>query len=299
MDSIYASDLIKQVIWNDFIAHFQSRTTEASYRTDIVEVMNYFKKDFLEINDTDISEYFSWMEHKVKKGEMKPGTMAKKFRELHSFAEYICDERDKYGVKDDFQDYYYPYLKRVAKQEKHVRSIPVEHMDRLLEAAQDNRMEYCILVLLYRAGLNSTEIMNLKMENLAEYDNGVYIFTEKRRNGCFIPEDAVSVLRQYLVEREEKEYLFYNKRGNQLNTMYISRMMKKYTDKAGIPSYSAESIRNTCGLTMFAYGAESDQVAAQMGISQVQIKRYHNTLYKENLQKEGNSLVKLRVSLPQ
>ena len=38
------------------------------------------------------------------------------------------------------------------------------------------------------------------------------------------------------------EYLFYNRNGGPLNKMYISRMLKKYTQKAGIPAYSAEKI---------------------------------------------------------
>lgn len=42
-------------------------------------------------------------------------------------------------------------------------------------------------------------------------------------------------------------------------------MLKKFTSLAGISSYSAENIRNTCGVTLFAYGAKPEQVARQMG----------------------------------
>lgn len=298
MKSIHASQITKQEIWCDFIAHFQSETSQASYCTDIEEIMSYFKKDFLLITSSEVQEYFTYLEHKVKRGEMKPGTMAKKFRELHSFAEYICDNREKYKIDEAFQDAYYPYLKLVAKQEKFVRTIPIEHIDRLLQEAEENRMEYCILVLLYRVGLSSTEIVDLKLEHLAEYDNGVFVYSEKRKQACYIPEDAVLVLEEYLAIREDHDPLFYNKRGNPLNTMYISRMMKKYTTRANLPTYSAENLRNACGMTLFAYGAERKQVAAQLGISQVQIQRYHNVRYKDELQKSGNALVKLKVELP-
>ena len=74
--------------------------------------------------------------------------------------------------------------------------------------------------------------------------------------------------------------------------------MKKYTQLAGIPAYSAESIRNTCAVTMFAYGATNKQVASQLGITQVQIQRYKNLSYKENLMKEANSLVKIKITPP-
>ena len=80
--------------------------------------------------------------------------------------------------------------------------------------------------------------------------------------------------------------------------MYISRMMKKYTALAGIPSYSAETLRNCCGFTMYAYGAKDKQVARQLGITQMQIKRYDDVRYKENIQKQAQNLVKLKVEPP-
>ena len=53
MKSIYASKVLKQVIWRDFTVHFKSSTSKASYPTDIDEAMDYFHKDFLEINGED------------------------------------------------------------------------------------------------------------------------------------------------------------------------------------------------------------------------------------------------------
>lgn len=54
----------------------------------------------------------------------------------------------------------------------------------------------------------------------------------KRDKANFIPEDVYRILELYLAERESNEYLFYNKYGNQLNTMYISRLLKKYNGKS-------------------------------------------------------------------
>lgn len=298
MKSIHASELVGKRIWRDFTAHFKSQTTEGSYEADIDEIMEYFQRDFLGITENEVREYFAVLENRVKRGELMPGTMAKKFRELHSFAEYICENRERYCVGAGYQDYYYPYLKLVAKQEKYVRSVPVEHIDQLLQAAQDDMMAYCILVLLYRMGLSSTQIIELKPEDFGAYDNGVYVKITGREDACYVPEDVTDILEQYLNVRTDHSYLFYNKRGNQLNTMYISRMMKTYTEKAGIPSYSAQSLRNTCGVTMYAYGAESGQVANQLGTTKIQIKRYKNESYREKMLKDANNLVKLRVIPP-
>lgn len=94
-------------------------------------------------------------------------------------------------------------------------------------------------------------------------------------------------------------YLFFNRRGNMLNTMFISRMLKKYTAKAGIPAYSAQSIRNTCGFTLAAYGASDMQTAKQLGVTTTQIHRYSGEAYRDNYgQKAANELVHIRVLPP-
>ena len=214
MKSIYASKVLKQVIWRDFTVHFKSSTSKASYQTDIDEAMDYFHKDFLEINGEDAGVYFRWLKERVARGEILPGTMAKKFRELHSFAAYICENKERYQVDEGYQDDYYPYLKMVAKQEKFVKNIPPSHIDRLLEAAKEDLIAYCIIVLMYRAGLGSTEITGLKPEDIGIYGDGIYASVAGRRDLCYIPEDAFQILEKYLAERKDNPYLFYNSRGN-------------------------------------------------------------------------------------
>ncbi len=159
-------------------------------------------------------------------------------------------------------------------------------------------MAYTMISLIHRAGLSSNEIASLKPDSLAVYDNGTFAYIEGRETVCYIPEDAADILERYINERKAMEYLFYNRNGGPLNKMYISRMLKKYTQKAGIPAYSAEKIRTTCGTSMFAYGAGPGQVAKQMGITKTQIQKYHNRQYKDNLLVKANELVKIKVEPP-
>ena len=162
-------------------------------------------------------------------------------------------------------------------------------------------MAYAIITCIHRVGLSSREIAELKQSDLATYENGVFAYIASREDFCFIPEDVVLILERYMEEREmveETDTLFHNRNGAPLNKMYISRMLKKYTTKAGIPSYSAEKIRTTCGVTMSAYGASYMQVAKQMGITGTQIKKYKNKQYKKNLQLKANELVKIKIEPP-
>ena len=96
----------------------------------------------------------------------------------------------------------------------YANAVPVEDIDRLLVAAQENHMVYCIIILLYRMGFSSTEIIDMKPENICLYNNGAYAFMSKRDKANFIPEDVYKILELYMSEREPNEYLFYNKYGN-------------------------------------------------------------------------------------
>ena len=81
MNSIYASDQFCQVIWPDFTVHFRNKSTEASYRTDVIEFMSIYQMDFLQITDGTVEDYYAKMQEKVEAGLVQPSTMAKKFRE--------------------------------------------------------------------------------------------------------------------------------------------------------------------------------------------------------------------------
>ena len=298
MENLHSDKRIGKQIWADFTAHFKSSTTLGSYQSDITEACAYLRKNFIQINPTDVNELYELFSHRVEQGQIKPATMAKKFREYHSLAQYLCENREKYSVPDEYEDFFYPYLTKVAKQEKFAKAIPIEEIDKLFEVAQQDIMVYLIFMLIFRVGLSSTEIIGIKLKDIGQYADGVYAWIQNRKEACYLPEDVEDVLYEYLNQREDYEYLFYNRAGRMLNTMYISRMMKKYTNLARIPAYSAEMLRNSCGFTMYAYGAKDKQVARQLGITQMQIKRYDDIRYKDNIQKQAQHLVKLKVEPP-
>lgn len=298
MHSLYASKQISQVIWPEFTKQFRSESSVGSYQSDIDEFMELAQKDFLNILADDVKQYYSIMKKRVVDGIIQGNTMAKKFNELHSFAMFISENRKDFQVPDTFKDHFFEYLKYVEKQEKLAKTIPLEHMDRLLEVAQSDMMAYCIIVLLQRTGMMSTDIIELKKSDIAIYDNGVYAFLQEKERVFYIPDDVYKVLQEYIQINSKGEYLFVNSRGNPLNTMYISRLLKKYTQKAGIPSYSAESIRNSCAAMMFAYGVPAKSIAAQMGITMQHINRYKNMFYKDDVLKPANNMVKVHIDPP-
>lgn len=287
-------DFVNTELWNLYRGRFKSPVTEASYRSDITEFCCFTGKSFERTDREDVERYFRRMEKRIEKGEISPLTATKKFRELHSFARFLKEEGEVCA-----EDYFYPYLKNMKKEDRLAKSVPVEHMDALLGAASDNIMCYAILSLMYRAGLSSTEIAALNgPEDFMYQGKDVFVFPAGRQEPCYIPEDLWEILKEYMGKREERPSLFYNRSGRRLNLMYISRMMKRYCSRAGIPSYSAEAVRNSCAFNLFAYGASSSQTAAQMGRTLQQIGRYRGAGYRDNLRRQAGALVKIKIEKP-
>lgn len=298
MISQYASEQFDKVIWNDFVRGFKSETSTAMYKADVAEFFSLIKKDFLDISLGDVDAYYEFLSQKVGDGKIQPGTMAKKFRELHSVAAFIEKHRSEYDIPDTFDDFFFPYLLRVAKVEDLAKAVPSEHIDKLLIASREDHMFFCMLTLIFRVGLSSTELIELRPEDFGEYDNGVFVFVTEREEWCHVPDDAAAIVTDYLNRRKENTFFFYNTRGNKLNTMYISRLMKKWCQKADVPEYSAQTLRGACASTLFSYGATATQVAKQMGVTTTQIKRYKNLSYKNELLGNAGKLVKIKVELP-
>lgn len=298
MKTCHLSPFVIQEIWPEFQKHFRSETSWGSYWSDLCEFSEIVKKDILAITGKDVRIYYQYLMQKEKNGNLQAASVKKKFMELHSFSSFLCERQEVYGLSGKFQDYFYEYIPHLAKQEKFAKSVPVFRIDKLLCAAENDRMSYAILVLLYRMGLSSTEICQLKKDAAAIYENGAFLEVEGRRHALYIPDDVLQVLELYMETRKENPYLFFNRRGNPLNTMYLSRMLKKYSDAAGIPSCSARELRNTCACNLFSYRACEEQVADHMGVTCTHIRRYKNRIYKEDMEKAAGSLVRIKVDKP-
>lgn len=302
--SIYISSITEKEIWPIFITHFKNKSvSQENYFGDINEFLDLSQKDFLEITENDVDQYYNWLLLKIKENQMKVTTLQKKMKELHKFADFIMKNKfqfkEEWKVPITFDNFFYKYVAKFLSNEEAVRPVSIEDVDRMLEAAQDDIMAYTILVLFCRVGLRSTEVCALKPQDIIADPEGVYLTLKKKKETRFIPPDVFAILEKYLASREKNEYLFYNKSKRPLNTQYIHLMMRKIAIKADVPEYSAQDFRNVCAGIMYAYGVPPEQVAQQLGITQMHIKRYSNIINKENIMKKANELVKIKVLLPE
>ncbi len=296
--SKYASKKTIDEIWPEFSKRFRNAASHNVYFCDINEAMDYLKKDFIDFRQEDSDKYYDYLIKKTKAHLLKATTVKKKLNELHKFSEFIEEYKETFKVEEEFENFFKRYAVQYVADYETTELMPIQKIDAILQSARENLMDYLILSLAFRMTLKSTQIIELKKEDFIADPNGVYLIMPNKKEIKYVPDDVVTILERYLNEREEKEYLFYNKWGRKLNKQYLHRMLKKHTMQAGVSQCSMQDLRNTGAGVMFAYGVESQHVAKQMGITSIHIKRYDNVLYKYNLMKEANEVVQLKILPP-
>ena len=285
-------------LWEAFTQHFRNSKTRETYFGDINEFVEMAQKDFLSIEAADVRRYYQEMKRRVEEQKIRSKTLEKKLKELHAFADFILTCRSDYDIPASFQDYFYSYLIYFDREDSVKEVFPIEHLDKMLKAAEEEYMTYAILVLCYRAGLLSTDICALKQQDFIEKEGHLYLILREKKEVVYLPKDVAEILKRYEAVRGENEYYFFNGRGNPLNTMYLHRMMRRITKKAGVPDYSAMDLRSAYAGTLYAYGADDGQVADQIRITQMHIKRYANEAFEEDLRQSAANLIKMIVIPP-
>ena len=286
------------MLWEKFIEHFRNPKTRETYFGDINEFLEMTEKDFLLLQNSDVKAYYQEMKKRVEHQEIRSKTLEKKLKELHAFADFILKQKKEYEIPSSFQDYFYTYLIYFDKEDSVKEVFPIEDLDKMLKAAEEEYMAYTILVLFYRIGLLSTDICSLKPNDFIEKEGHLYLILRQKKDVVYIPKDVKEILRKYEQVREENEFYFFNGRGNPLNTMYLHRMMRRITQKAGVPDYSAMDLRSAYAGTLYAYGAKDDQVADQIRITQMHVKRYANEEFQDDIKQNAANLIKMIVLPP-
>lgn len=273
--SIYMKDYTFENIWKQFAIRFQHKNSASSYFSDISEYCDFCKKDFLETNNKDAKDFHTNLMNKYENGILKFTTLKKKMRVLNVFSNFIVDNREIYDVPKSFSNFFIEQTKYYFSEDE-VKRIPSEkEMEDILKQAESNLMFYTIILLVYKVGLKPSQICALQKKDVVKNKDGYYLKVKEKKE---IKEKAITgdlskILKQYLCEREDVQFLFYNSQKRKTNERYLQRMMSKVSKNVGY-EYTLRDVRNSCAVMMFKNGATQKEVESQLGITNVHVKRY-------------------------
>jgi type 1 fimbriae regulatory protein FimB len=150
-----------------------------------------------------------------------------------------------------------------------------EEMNRFLESAQEGQhsvRDYLMMLMAYRHGLRSSELVDLRLEDLNLETNRLYI---RRRNGGHsahhpIEEDELRALRAWLQKREQhldadSPFLFLGERGP-LTRQAINYLVREIGKRAKLQFHvNPHMLRHSTGYYLASRGYDTSLVQDYLG----------------------------------
>ena len=119
---------------------------------------------------------------------------------------------------------------------KTIKYLTQDELKNLLKVI-DYKRDKAIFLLAYRHGLRASEIGVLRVEDVDLNRGRIRINRLKHSQGGEYPmePDEIRILKAWLKERRDSNYLFPSRRGVPISRRTLDYMMKAYGEKAGIP----------------------------------------------------------------
>lgn len=261
-----------------------SKNTLESYRYDLKNFSIWYKKDLIEVTQSNIQEYLAF-----KFPSSKSRSISRLLATLRRFYRYLLREKI---IKED------PTLMiEMPKQSKTLpKSLNEEEVENLLNAPnvdQDQGLrDRAMLELLYACGLRVTELVSILLTELSIND-GVIRITGKGNKTRLVPlgEEAMSWINKYLthardqiLKEKKSKFLFVTNRGEAMTRQTFWHIIKKYAFAAGIQkSISPHVLRHAFATHLLNHGADLRVVQMLLGHSDISTTQIYTHIAKERL----------------
>lgn len=240
-----------------------SENTIESYGENLRMLLEYIKKDILNLTTDDIRNFISNM-------EATPKTKAHYLSVVNSFYNYMIfngkiEDNPCNGI-------------RAPKLEKKLPNyLTSEEIDRLLDIKLTKPIDYrnkAMLETLYATGARISELINLKL-NQVDFDECIIRVLGKGKKDRIIPlgNTALNYLKLYINEyrafilkTKNSEYVFVNKNGTGISRQGFFKILKKIAKESGIDKeVSPHTLRHSFATYLLNNGADLRVIQELLG----------------------------------
>ena len=306
-------DSISMEIWERFSRKLKSEKTRNYYLFDINEYSEMIGKPFYMGRKEDVEGYYEKMRRAISEHEIAGSTVLRKFRVLSRFSSEAMkmDIYPKQAVMRRNLFLKYVSALQSYNQREKARKMEVKQIDRLLEGASSDLTLYTIIAMIYRLGMSAPEICRLSCKDIfKEEGTAWYVSVNRKRHKYMIsiPDDLRKIMEKY-----EKKYRcweegadtpYFPNEGARNTTKWMSERVlemrvKEIADRCHLPGITLGDTRNSAAVLMFAYDADVQEVADQLGIRKTNVYRYKTHLTDHDISTQASEFVNLRVCLPE
>lgn len=218
----------------------RSPSTVLAYRSDLEQLSGYLKERNINYASEIRAENLSAFRDFLLAQKYTPKSASRKLNAVKTFFRWMKDQ----GViiKDISTDVSHPKIESsTPKFLSQLEYRALRDVTRL-----DTRIG-SIVELILQTGLRISEVATLKMSNVKKDKIIVEAYATQPDREIPLNNAAREAIEDYLRERPESEadYLFISKNGKPLAVRNIRAAIDRYLQKADIPEYSVNDIRNT------------------------------------------------------
>lgn len=253
-----------------------SNQSVASYMTELKKFREYFikKKEIREISKNDILDYFSYLNEQT----LKKRTISHNASTLNNFFKFCMRE----GIleMDPMVSVKFPKLDKdlpVVLNEQEVEDL----MNVAYAKARENALYYrdfCMLELMYAAGLRISELVNLTINDLHLTMNLIRCFGKGSKERMVpIADYMIEILNEYmqdyrpqLMKNHDSNYLFLNYKGDPLSRQSFWKMIKQNALQANIKkNITPHTLRHSFATHLLNHGADLRSIQEMLGHSNI------------------------------
>lgn len=261
-----------------------SSNTLQAYRRDLCQFRDWLKKEFLQVDSTLIGNYLATLR---KKGN-ESRTLNRKLSVVRMFYKFLytegkTDHNPVEGVSS-------PRLGR-----KIPSFLSEKEVEALLETPSVDEQygirDRAILEVVYGAGLRISELINLNLTDLNLKGGWVKVLGKGSKERIVpLGREACRWVRIYLRKRRtettDKLSLFCNRYGKRLSRQACWKIIKKYSQKAGITKkISPHTLRHSFATHLLSRDADLRFVQELLGHTNISTTQIYTHITQERLKK--------------
>lgn len=247
-----------------------SKYTVNSYKADIIEFLNYCKKeciDYEKIEYSDTRLYLMYL--KDARGDNN-SSINRKLSSLRGFYKYLVN-------KNIIENNVFALLNGQKKSKKLPRYFEYNELEELFKVPDTSKAigqrDLLILEMLYATGVRVGELVNIKLKDINKSDRKILILGKgsKERNVEY-GEYCEDILNKYIKEgrpsllKKENEYLFLNHLGDKLTERGVRYILNDLIKKTTITkNISPHMLRHSFATHLLNEGCDLLSVQKLLG----------------------------------